>query len=93
MRPLKRDAPFDLVALGEPLLEFNQTRADADQYLQGFGGDTSNCVIAASRLGASAAYIARLGDDAFGRKFLELWKREDVDVRGVSTDPDAPTGI
>ncbi len=47
-----KSARFDLVALGEPLLEFNQTRDGSDQYLQGFGGDTSNCVIAAARLGA-----------------------------------------
>jgi 2-dehydro-3-deoxygluconokinase len=93
MRPLLRDARFDLVALGEPLLEFNQTRAGAEHYLQGFGGDTSNCIIAASRLGASTAYITRLGDDAFGRKFLALWTRENVDVSGVRTDTDAPTGI
>jgi 2-dehydro-3-deoxygluconokinase len=73
MRPLARDPRFDLVALGEPLLEFNQTRAGEELYLQGFGGDTSNCVIAASRLGASTAYVTRLGDDAFGRKFLGLW--------------------
>ena len=93
MRPLRHEARFDLVALGEPLLEFNQTRAEEEHYLQGFGGDTSNCVIAASRLGASTAYITRLGDDAFGRKFLGLWKRENVDSSGVRTDPDAPTGI
>jgi 2-dehydro-3-deoxygluconokinase len=84
---------FDLVALGEPLLEFNQTRDTSDQYLQGFGGDTSNCVIAAARLGATTAYITRLGDDAFGRKFLALWQRERVDASGVAIDADASTGI
>ena len=93
MRPFVRDARFDLVALGEPLLEFNQTRSGEELYLQGFGGDTSNCVIAASRLGASTAYVTRLGDDAFGRKFLGLWKRENVDISGVGMDSDAPTGI
>ncbi|MEO8566468.1 MAG: sugar kinase, partial [Betaproteobacteria bacterium] len=84
---------FDLVALGEPLLEFNQTREASDQYLQGFGGDTSNCVIAAARLGAATAYITRLGDDAFGRKFLALWQQERVDASGVSIDASANTGI
>ena len=86
-------ARFDLVALGEPLLEFNQTRDASDQYLQGFGGDTSNCVIAAARLGAATAYVTRLGDDAFGRKFLALWQREGVDASGVAIDADANTGI
>ena len=90
MRPLVRDARFDLVALGEPLLEFNQTRAEEELYLQGFGGDTSNCVIAASRLGASTAYVTRLGNDAFGRKFLGLWKRENVDISGVAQTPTRP---
>src|SRR5205823_12973399 len=54
---------------------------------------TSNCAIAASRLGARSAYVTRVGEDAFGRQFLELWKREGVDVAGVGVDPDAPTGI
>lgn len=93
MRPLKRDARFDVVALGEPMLEFNQTRANSGQYLQGFGGDTSNCIIAAARLGAATAYLTRLGNDAFGRKFLDLWQRERVDASGVRIDAEAPTGI
>jgi len=87
-------ARFDLVALGEPLLEFNQvTPEDTTGYRQGFGGDTSNCTIAAARLGATTAYVTRLGDDAFGRMFVDLWRREGVDVSGVGIDADAPTGI
>ena len=87
-------AHFDLVALGEPLLEFNQVRQDdAAVYRQGFGGDTSNCTIAAARLGARTAYVTRLGDDAFGRMFVDLWRREGIDVSGVGHDADAPTGI
>jgi 2-dehydro-3-deoxygluconokinase len=88
-----KSARFDLVALGEPLLEFNQTRGAGDEYLQGFGGDTSNCVIAAARLGATTAYVTRLGDDAFGRRFIDLWQREGVDSSGVAIDGDANTGI
>src|SRR5580704_12474197 len=84
---------FDVVALGEPMIEFNQTRGSSNEYLQGFGGDTSNCVIAASRLGAAVAYMTRLGDDTFGRLFLELWKREHVDVRAVGIDASAHTGV
>ena len=44
---------WDVVALGEALVEFNQTRPGEPQYLQGFGGDTSNAVIAAARAGAA----------------------------------------
>jgi 2-dehydro-3-deoxygluconokinase len=86
-------ASVDLVALGEPLVEFNQTRGSANQYLQGFGGDTSNCVIAVARLGLRTAYITRLGSDAFGRMFLDLWRHEGVDTQGVGIDADARTGV
>jgi 2-dehydro-3-deoxygluconokinase len=84
---------FDVIALGEPMIEFNQTRGSSPEYLQGFGGDTSNMAIAASRLGARSAYATRVGDDAFGRMFLELWASEGVDTRGVARDSQAPTGV
>jgi 2-dehydro-3-deoxygluconokinase len=87
------DARFDVIALGEPLIEFNQTGGSTPEYLQGFGGDTSNMAIAAARLGARAAYATRVGDDGFGRMLLDLWRAESVDTSGVTRDPDAPTGI
>jgi 2-dehydro-3-deoxygluconokinase len=85
---------FDIVAIGEAMVEFNQTGDGAGRtYLQGFGGDTSNAVIAASRQGAKCAYVTRLGDDDFGRMCLELWRREGVDTRAVGIDAAAHTGI
>ncbi|WP_088147871.1 sugar kinase [Achromobacter denitrificans] len=86
-------ADFDIVALGEPLVELNQTHKHQRQYLQGFGGDTSNAVIAAARQGARCAYLTRVGDDAFGQQFLDLWQAEGVDVSGVEVDPEAHTGL
>ena len=84
----------DIVALGEPLVEFNQAKADDPHtYLQGFGGDTSNMAIAAARVGAKSGYATRVGDDAFGRMFIALWQREGVATDGVQVDPDAPTGV
>ena len=75
-----------IVSIGEPLVEFNQAAPARKEFLQGFGGDTSNMIIAAARSGARAAYVTRIGDDAFGRLFLELWKTEGVDTSGVITD-------
>lgn len=86
-------ADFDIVGLGEPLIEFNQTRPGEPGYLQGFGGDTSNAVIAASRQGARCAYVTRVGGDAFGQQLLELWRAESVDTSGVEIDSGAHTGI
>jgi len=35
-----------IVSIGEPMVEFNQTRPGERYFLQGFGGDTSNIIIA-----------------------------------------------
>jgi 2-dehydro-3-deoxygluconokinase len=87
------DKTLDVVALGEGMLEFNQTQAGRPDYLQGFGGDTSNVVIAAARAGVRTAYLSRVGTDPFGARLMALWAREGVDIRGVARDDQAPTGI
>ena len=85
---------FDILAMGEPMVEFNQAGgAGSREYLQGFGGDTSNFAIAAARQGAKVAYYTRLGDDIYGGMLRELWAREGVDASTVQADPDAFTGI
>ena len=84
---------IDILSIGEPMVEFNQTRRGDPNYLQGFGGDSSNLAIAAARSGARAAYVTRLGDDKFGRLFLALWKEEGVDTRGVTIDAHAYTAV
>ncbi|MGA0569552.1 sugar kinase [Variovorax sp. VNK109] len=87
------DKTFDVTALGEGMLEFNQTTPGEPQYLQGFGGDTSNAVIAAARAGARTAYLTRVGSDTFGRALLKLWAAEGVDTQAVESAGEAPTGI
>uniref|UniRef100_UPI0037BEBAEB PfkB family carbohydrate kinase n=1 Tax=Limnohabitans sp. TaxID=1907725 RepID=UPI0037BEBAEB len=88
---------LDIVALGEAMVEFNQrplTNADdAPLYLQGFGGDTSNAVIAAARAGARVAYLSRLGTDRWGDSLMTLWQRENVGTINVLRDAQAPTGM
>ena len=85
---------IDILAIGEALVEFNQTGdGDGRTYQQGFGGDTSNALIAAVRQGAKGSYFTRLGDDEFGRMCLRLWSDEGVDAAEVVIDPNAPTGI
>ena len=84
----------ELLALGEAMIEFNQTgERDGRVWLQGFGGDTSNFAIAAARQGAKAGYLSALGDDARGRMLRALWAREGVDASGVGSDASAFTAI
>ncbi len=84
---------YDLVSLGEAMVEFNQTDPGKPLYLQGFGGDTSNAAIAASRAGARSAYLTRLGNDTFADSLYKLWEKEAVVTLGTDTDKDSPTGI
>ena len=87
-------AAVDIVSLGEPMVEFNQTGEGAGRlYLQGFGGDTSNFAIAAARQGARVACAGAVGADPYGAMLRELWSREGVDHTTVATDPDAYTAI
>jgi 2-dehydro-3-deoxygluconokinase len=83
----------DIVSLGEPLYELSELPGGARRWLQGFGGDTMNCSVAAARQGARVAYVTRLGNDEFGAQFLALWKEEGLDVSGVQIDADAHTGV
>jgi len=83
----------NIVSIGEPMVEFNQTKPGDPHYLQAFGGDSSNMTLAAARSGARTAYVTRLGDDEFGRMFLGLWQAEGIDASGVGIDPQAHTGV
>ncbi|RJR36382.1 MAG: sugar kinase [Desulfobacteraceae bacterium] len=87
----------EIVALGEPMLEFNASEEGAlyevKQFLAGWGGDTSNFSVAASRAGNRVGYLTRLGEDEFGESFLQLWQKEGIDTRFIEKDPTAPTGI
>ena len=81
----------ELLCLGEPMLEFNQ-QPDG-RYLQGFGGDTSNCAISAARQGASVGCLTHLGADRFGDDILRLWAEEGIETAAVRVVETAPTGI
>jgi len=84
---------FDIVSFGEPMYEFSQIPGTAREYLQGFGGDTMNCAIAAARQGARVAYVSRVGNDEFGRQMFRLWEREGIDASAVKVDPEAHTAV
>jgi len=85
---------LDILCLGEAMVEFNQTGgADSDQYLRGFGGDTSNCAIAAARQDARVGYCTLVGSDPFGDLLLDLWRQEGIDTACVGHRDDAATAI
>ncbi len=84
---------YDIVAIGEGMVEFNQTSHDEPNYLQGFGGDTSNVAIAGARAGARSAYVSAVGDDTFGALLMHLWQLAGVDNAPTAIESGAPTGL
>ncbi|MER7402502.1 ribokinase [Streptomyces sp. NPDC000070] len=56
------------------------------------GGKGANQAVAASRLGARTALLARVGDDAYGRLLLDSQRSAGVDTVGVLVGG-APTGV
>lgn len=90
-------AGFDILALGEPLMEFSAEEEGgldtASRYLSGFGGDASNFAVAARRAGARVALLTRIGRDPFGDAFMRLWQGEGVDCSLVERDAHRPTGV
>jgi ribokinase len=57
------------------------------------GGKGANQAVAAARAGGRVTFVARIGDDLFGREALEGFGRDGIDTRFVLTTPGAPSGI
>ena len=66
---------------------------DVDRFRYGWGGDTANFVLAAARLGGACGYVTRVGQDAFGRAFVEMLEQHGVDASHVKPDEEHHTGI
>ncbi|MDO9412580.1 MAG: sugar kinase [Pseudolabrys sp.] len=85
---------IDILSMGEPMVEFNQTHdGGGTTFLRGCGGDSSNFAVAAARQGARAGYISAIGNDSNGALLRSLWQTEQVDDTHVRTVEDAPTGV
>jgi ribokinase len=66
---------------------------EGTDFKQGFGGKGANQAVAAAKLGAKVAMIARLGMDGFGTQTLENFKIQNVDARFVTQLEGVPSGV
>jgi ribokinase len=57
------------------------------------GGKGANQAVAAARLGADVAFIACVGDDAFGMNIREDFAKDGINVDAVMIEQNTPTGI
>lgn len=87
----------DVVALGETMVLFLAQQAgllrEASSFTRHVAGAESNVAVGLCRLGCSAGFVSRVGDDEFGRAITFRLRGEGVDVSHVLVDDGAPTGV
>ena len=84
----------EIITLGELLIDLTQRGTDENgngEFTAFPGGAPANVAVAASRLGASAGFIGKVGNDAFGRSLADTLKNDNVDVSGLFFDDAEPT--
>lgn len=57
------------------------------------GGKGANQAVAAARLGGDVSFIAKTGNDIFGKQAVELFSSEGIDVSGIIVDAQYPSGV
>ena len=57
------------------------------------GGKGANQAIAASRAGSKVTMVGRLGNDFFGKQFLEKFSKEGINTNFVTQDDENGTGV
>jgi len=83
----------DITAIGEILIDLTQTGKNAQgvpTFAANPGGAPANVAVAAARLGASTAFIGKLGRDNFGRYLRQVLAENNVDYSGLQ-ESDSPT--
>ena len=94
--PLSRS--FDVLAIGRVGVDLYPMQTgvgleDVETFGKFLGGSAGNVVVAAARLGHSAALVNRTGDDPFGRFVTRSLAELGVDPVYVTTDPSLPTPV
>jgi ribokinase len=85
-------ANIDLITYAPTLPALGET-VPGDRFEQHFGGKGANQAVMAAKLGADVAMVGRLGDDNFGRDYLDNFRRLGLDTSHMSITPGASTGV
>ena len=57
------------------------------------GGKGANQAVSAARAGGEVVFIARVGDDLFGRKAIEGFMKDTINIEHILIDKDTPSGV
>jgi fructokinase len=87
---------FDLVALGELLIDFTPSglSEQGNELLEkNPGGGTANVSAAVAKLGKTAAFLGMVGDDQFGFFLKNVLQNNGIDVSGLKFTREAHTTL
>jgi ribokinase len=62
-------------------------------FLMNPGGKGANQAVSAARLGGRVMFVAKVGNDMFGKQAIRQFQHEKIDSRFVIIDPDQPSGV
>lgn len=87
-----------VVCFGELLIDFVPTAsgvslAEAPGFKKAAGGAPANVAVGIARLGGSAAFIGKVGEDEFGRMLANILKKNNVDTSAMRFDSHARTAL
>ena len=86
------DKRFDVVGIGYTALDYlglvphlpiENTKLEVRGFTIQGGGPTATAMVTLRRLGLTAAYVGKVGNDGFGSSMLDELRSEDVDVSSV----------
>ena len=87
---------FDVVALGELLVDFTQNGVSEQGNLlfeANPGGAPANVLAMLRKLGKRCAFIGKVGKDSFGDMLAKTVEEAGIDIRGLRRDADIPTTL
>ena len=87
---------YDVIALGELLVDLAERSKDEAGYptlAANPGGAPGNFLAALSAYGKKTAFLAKVGDDTFGRLLVGTMQRAGIDGCGIRIDPDTFTTL
>jgi len=87
---------FDVIALGELLIDFTLQSVDDAAYptmAAHPGGAPANYLAALSKLGASTAMLGKVGRDSFGRLLVNTLRSAGIETEGLILDGDVFTTL
>lgn len=63
------------------------------KFMMNSGGKGANQAVAAARLGSDVYFIAKSGNDLFGRRAIEQFREDNINTDYMCSDSDLPSGV